>query len=153
MSKNSCRTLLYILYDRRGGFLGGALEWFQRSYIIVMPCLCTKYKPSLYKWRCKKKKDLTQYRNISDIFLKNDYRTESRQKSRWYIYINIVFVHKTFSFRKHFGTVWQNKLEQRNFITYCLWCINISQTHWMYLNHRHTRLHSMQSLNLTNIEE
>ena len=29
-----------ILYDRRGGFLGGALEWFQRSYIIVMPCLC-----------------------------------------------------------------------------------------------------------------
>ena len=37
--KNSCRTLLYILYDRRGGFLGGALEWFQRSYIIVMPCL------------------------------------------------------------------------------------------------------------------
>ena len=40
MSKNSCRTLLYILYDRRGGFLGGALEWFQRSYIIVMPCLC-----------------------------------------------------------------------------------------------------------------
>ena len=39
MSKNSCRTLLYILYDRRGGFLGGALEWFQRSYIIVMPCL------------------------------------------------------------------------------------------------------------------
>ena len=39
MSKNSCRTLLYILYDRRGGFLGGAFEWFQRSYIIVMPCL------------------------------------------------------------------------------------------------------------------
>ena len=30
---------LIILYDRRGGFLGGALEWFQRSYIIVMPCL------------------------------------------------------------------------------------------------------------------
>ena len=30
---------LIILYDRRGGFLGGVLEWFQRSYIIVMPSL------------------------------------------------------------------------------------------------------------------
>ena len=32
--------IIYILYVRRGGFLGGALEWLpQRSYIIVMPCL------------------------------------------------------------------------------------------------------------------
>ena len=30
---------LIILYDIRGGFLGWALEWFQRPYIIVMPCL------------------------------------------------------------------------------------------------------------------
>ena len=34
---------LIILYDRRGGFLGGALEWFQRSYIIVMPRLLCNY--------------------------------------------------------------------------------------------------------------
>ena len=32
-------TGLIILYDRRDGFLGGALEWFKRAYIIVMPCL------------------------------------------------------------------------------------------------------------------
>ena len=31
---------LIILYDRRGCFLGVALEWFQRSYITVMPCQC-----------------------------------------------------------------------------------------------------------------
>ena len=38
MSKKFVSGLI-ILYDRRGGFLGGALEWFQRSYIIVMPRL------------------------------------------------------------------------------------------------------------------
>ena len=37
--RNSCLALLVIILYDRGGFLGGALEWFQRSYIIVMPCL------------------------------------------------------------------------------------------------------------------
>ena len=42
MSKNSCPALLYYMKEGGGGgFLGGALEWFQRSHIIVMPCLCT----------------------------------------------------------------------------------------------------------------
>ena len=36
--RNSWPALLYYMTEG-GGFLGGALEWFQRSYIIVMPCL------------------------------------------------------------------------------------------------------------------
>ena len=35
------------IYDRWGGFLVGAWEWFQGAYIIVTPCLCTMYKLNL----------------------------------------------------------------------------------------------------------
>ena len=33
-------TCLYYMTEG-GGFLGWTLEWFQRLYIIVMPCLCS----------------------------------------------------------------------------------------------------------------
>ena len=36
--KNRVRPY-YIIWQKGGGFLGGAEEWFQRSHIIVMLCL------------------------------------------------------------------------------------------------------------------
>ena len=59
--------------------------------------------------------DLRRYHMISAIFLTNYYRTDWRHQLRWYIYFK--FVQKTYSFRKHFGTILTEEIRIAKFCT------------------------------------
>ena len=63
-----------------------------------------------YKWRCKKM-ELRRCHNNSDVFC-DKLLTRGMEIS-----INMQFVHKTFSFRKHFGAVLREGIQTAKFCT------------------------------------
>ena len=90
------------------------------SYVIQ--CIFSFYVRSVaqrtmphYKWRCKTK-DLRQYHNYSEVFLKKkNYVTEWRHQYRWYMYNK--YVCKTFSSGKHYGAVLRDGIRTAKFCT------------------------------------
>ena len=76
-------------------------------------CSFTVYITPHYKWRCKNK-GLSRYQINSEVFLTHDFRIEWRHQWRWYMY-DIKFVHKSFSFRKQFGTVLTEEIRTEKF--------------------------------------
>ena len=94
-----------------------------------------------------KRKILDNTTVIQKYVLTNGYRTEWRDHLIWYMYIK--FVHKSLSFRKHFVTVLTEDMQSTKFCHE----VFVMPKHLIYQNHPHTCLHSVRSLNFTNIVE
>ena len=109
---------------------GASVLLYFTFHSVALPILCSWNA----RWQLK---NLTQFHSNSAVFLTNDCRTGWIHKWRWHI--DIIFVHKTFSFRKYFDTVLIEKIRIAKF----------SDELFVMLEHFLNKLNVLQSSSFT----